>query len=233
MVGSEILIAVLLGILIFISSAYLTYFCYNRHKKLKQSGEAEGGVPEISRKGKLGLSLGLIALFAASAFSLGIKIVYRAAPAFGNQYYVSVNSPSMAAKHQSNTYLKTYGLDNQIAQYDVAVFDVYDKQDIKQYDVILFEKNNALIVHRVVEIQEDGSCITQGDNNPSRDDWSVAKSEIKGVYVKKLGFLSFVNYLGYTPGIYIALAGSVYDLGVLLLFEILDKKSEDVSSISH
>ena len=233
MVGTELLIAVLLGILVFVSSAYLTYFCYNRHKKLKQSGGDEDGVPEISKKGKLGLSIGLIALFAASAFSLGIKIVYHAAPMFGNQYYVSVNSPSMAAQHQSNTYLKTYGLDNQIAQYDIAVFDIYDKQDIKKYDVVLFEKDNTLIVHRIVEIKKDGSYITQGDNNPDRDNWDVTKSEIKGVYAKKLGFLSFINYLGYTPGVYVALAGSIYDLGVLLLFEILDKKSEDVSSISH
>ena len=223
---TEILIAVLLGILVFVSSAYLTYFCWNKHKKATQQ-------PAFSKKGKIVLNVGLLVYFAFSAASLAINLTYRASPSINDQIYVSINSASMAAKKKSNGYLEANHLDNQIAQYDVAVFDIYEGQEIQKYDIILYEKDGILIAHRIIQIYENDTYLTQGDNNDAPDEAPISKGQIKGIYNRKLRFLSFVNYLGYTPGFYVAMVGVTYDLGVLLLFEILSKKSAPVTSISH
>ena len=100
------------------------------------------------------------------------------------------------------------------------MFDKLEDQEIKLHDIILFKRENKLIVHRVVEIVDENSYYVQGDYNAKRDEQIVYKTDIKGIYKKKLGFMSFVNYLGYTPGLYVSLVGVTYLIGVSLFFEI-------------
>ena len=216
---TEIMIAILLGLLIVVTSIYLTYFSHINYQKIKNNEENE----ETPKK-KIALPIALSIYLVFSLFIFITKVSYSLSPTLGNQIHVSVNSTSMAAKNSANTYLKENKLNSQIAQYDVAVFDKYDQQEIKLYDIILFKQDNKLIVHRIVEISEDQKYYTQGDNNKQRDDWTINDDQILGIYNHSLVFLSFVNYLGYTPGFYIAMVGVMYDLGVLLVYDI--KKSQ-------
>ena len=219
---AEIVIGVLLGVLVIVGSIYLTYFLYTSYKKRKELKE-EGEEIEIdSKKGKIAELL-LLIYFGLSVFILATNITYRASPYINGQYYVSVNTTSMAAPLSTNTYLKSYDLKNQIKQYDIACFDKLEDQEIKLYDIILFKKDNKLIVHRIVEINEEG-YITKGDNNKERDDWTVSRNEVLGIYDRTLHFMSAVNYLGYTPGFYVLIVGTTYCLGVLLFFEYKNKK---------
>ncbi|MBR0295205.1 MAG: hypothetical protein IJQ67_04795 [Bacilli bacterium] len=130
----------------------------------------------------------------------------------------------MAAPLSSNTYLSKNKLTNQIAQYDIAVCQKYNNQELKLYDIILFKKDNKRIIHRIVEVVDDNTFITQGDNNPKRDDFTVQKDEIMGIYINSLVFMSFVNNLGYTPGFYVLFVGVTYDIGVILYFELKREK---------
>ena len=215
---AEITIAVLLGVLVIVSAIYLTHFSLNSYKLAKQRAENGDYFEEDEKKHKV-LSIILISYLALSATIFGINLFYRSSPVIKNQYYVSIRTDSMSQALSSNYYLKNNKLDNQIAQYDIAVFDKLNENSIQKYDIILFKKDNILIAHRVVEISEDGLFYTQGDKNPERDDFTVSYSDVLGKYNHSLGFLSFVNYLGYTPGFYVAMVGVTYDIGVLLFFE--------------
>ena len=223
MVIAEITIAVLLGIIVVISAIYVTYFSYTRYKqKVQRFENGDYYLEDKSVKEKV-FTIALIVFFVFSIFVFSVKITYSTLPLINNQYCVSINSNSMAAKNKDNTYLVTNHLDNQIAQYDVAVFDKYENQEIKQYDIILYKHDNILIAHRVRNIVEDG-YITRGDNNSIDDDWVVTSNDIMGVYNHKLAFFSFINYLGYTPGMYVVIVGATYILGTILVFEIIDEK---------
>ena len=219
---AEITIGVLLGLLVIVGSIYLTYFlytAYSKRKKLKKDGQEI----EIDNKKSKVAEILLLVYFGISIFMLVTNITYRASQYINGEYYVSVNTTSMAAPLSSNTYLASNKLTNQIKQYDVACFDKLEEQEISLYDIILFKKDNKLIVHRVVEITENG-YITKGDNNSERDDWVVDKSEVMGIYKKTLHFMSMINYFGYTPGFYVLIAGATYCLGTLLFFEYKNKK---------
>lgn len=223
MIITEIIIAVLLGLLVVVSSAYLTYFQVNKYRLMKTRLENGDYEEEPSTKGTV-LSILLVVYFTFSLFCFVTNLTYRSTPKINNQYYVSVNSDSMSQSLETNTYLKNNNLTNQIAQYNIAVIDKIDGTEVKQYDVILFKKNNMLIVHRVVNINANGNFVTQGDKNINPDNWEVTYEEVIGKYSHSLKFMSFINYLGYTPGFYVALAGVTYDLGVLLYFEVKKKQ---------
>ena len=218
MLVAEITIAVLLGVLVIVSGIYLTHFSLNNYKLAKQRAENGDYFEEDEKKHKV-FSIVLISYLVLSAAIFGINVYYRTTPVTKNQYYVSIKTDSMSQALSTNTYLKNNKLDNQISQYDIAVFDKLSENTIQKYDIILFKKENILIAHRVVEIREDGLFYTQGDKNSTRDDFTVSYSEVLGKYNHSLRFLSFVNYIGYTPGFYVAMVGVTYDLGVILFFD--------------
>ena len=230
MIVSEIFIGVLLGIIIIVSSIYLTYFLLSAFKKKKERYDEGDFQEEKSIKGRVFTGI-LISFFALSMFVFITNLTYRFMPLISNQYYVSVNSDSMAKALDVNTYLSDNHLTNQIYQYDVAVCDKYENQELKQYDIILFKKENKRIIHRITKINEDGTYITQGDNNYREDDWTVNNQEILGIYHHSLKFMSFINYLGYTPGLYVLMTGFIYDFGVVLYFDI--KKEKLKKSLSN
>lgn len=67
-------------------------------------------------------------------------------------------------------------------------FTVGDNGDIVVYEGKVVG-NDALILHRVVEENPDGTITTKGDAN-SAPDQPISRSSVKGVYVKTLPFLT-------------------------------------------
>ncbi len=73
---------------------------------------------------------------------------------------------------------------------DVVIYE--KKENISPKDIIVFEYNNQIIVHRVVSIN-DSFYITKGDANNTIDYMKIKKDDIKGVYkfsIKYLGYPS-------------------------------------------
>lgn len=70
---------------------------------------------------------------------------------------------------------------------DVVIVDKYYKDHVDEInlgDVLIFNKNNVLVSHRVVEIKEKNnefSFQTKGDNNESVDSWIVKSEDVIGV----------------------------------------------------
>lgn len=215
----EILIAVLLGLLVVVCLIYLTYFSVKSHQlrvKRYESGDIDGA---LLPTGKRWLTVALLCYFAVSVGLFATKVVYAGAPLFGNEYWVSVNSSSMASVHSANTYVAANSLTEKIYCYDLAAFKK-DFGELKQYDVILFQKENKYIVHRIIDDPGQENFHTQGDANPQPDNWTVTASEVLGVYDRTIPFLSFLNYLGYTPGFYVAWFGATAGFAIGLYFEI-------------
>lgn len=58
-------------------------------------------------------------------------------------------------------------------------------------DVITYEHDGALVTHRLVGIDADGTLVTKGDANESADPWGTRRSDVVGVvtsHVPQLGY---------------------------------------------
>lgn len=62
-------------------------------------------------------------------------------------------------------------------------------EDINEGDVIVFQGEDKLIIHRVDKINEDGSFITKGDNNDDPDDNPVTRENYQAKMIKHFSFL--------------------------------------------
>ena len=88
----------------------------------------------------------------------------------------------------SNSMRPTYG------RGDIVIYQRTEPTEIAVNDILVFKRGNRLITHRVVEIRgegEDRRFIVKGDNNESRDDYSVSADDVRGT-VRVVG-----HYIGY------------------------------------
>ena len=77
---------------------------------------------------------------------------------------------------------------------DVAIFERYDGQLISEGQVIVFEKNGSMIVHRVADIQIINGTTryyTKGDANEDLDTGFITDANIVGLVNHKLPFVGF------------------------------------------
>ena len=87
-------------------------------------------------------------------------------------------------------------------------------------DVIVYQNNNRLVVHRIITINDE-EIITKGDANDAEDK-PILKENIKGKLVYHLeGFGKYVNFIKTPLGI-----GCVLIITILLFFVTRDKKEE-------
>ena len=99
-----------------------------------------------------------------------------------------VQSSSMAHKHEKNTYLA--GVNNQVQMFDlITVYQMPEESELQLYDVVVYEKNGDLILHRIVKIEEPNGfhpneCwyMFQGDAVSNSDTDPVLYSQMRGIY---------------------------------------------------
>lgn len=90
--------------------------------------------------------------------------------------------------------IATESMTGELNKGDVAIFERYDDQFIKEGQVIVFEQNKSVTVHRVVEIEIINGITryyTQGDANEDRDAGFITGGQIIGLVDHKLPFLGF------------------------------------------
>lgn len=101
-----------------------------------------------------------------------------------------VSSGSMSAKFEKNTYLFENKLDNQLQIFDlILLHKLPAEEDLKLYDVVVYEVDNVLLVHRIVGIEEpnekhpnERQFLLQGDNVQYPDKFPVRYSQLKSIY---------------------------------------------------
>lgn len=104
--------------------------------------------------------------------------------------YRVVKTGSMAEKNTKNTYLTANNLDDQIQMFDLIRTDkLPDEMDLQLYDVVVYETDGMLIIHRIVEIEEPNRehphCRhfrLQGDAVDSPDRFPVLYEQMRAIY---------------------------------------------------
>lgn len=173
-------------------------------------------------------SLFCILVIAIFALSLGIR--FSESSKVGSTPIVKVvRSGSMATKYEKNTYLDENHLTNRIQKYDLIVVNKLPKEeDLKLYDVVVYEADGYLIIHRIVgivepdETHESRQFLLQGDANQYPDRFPVYYSQMKGIYSNiRIPFIgSFVDFM-HSPAGYLCFLLIVF---AYILSPMLDKK---------
>ena len=111
-------------------------------------------------------------------------------PANGIPSIKIVKSESMAKRNTKNLYLFEKGLDDQFQMFDVVICRHIPAEDeLKLYDIVVYQKDDIQIIHRIVGIEEPNEkhpnerhFLLQGDANENPDAFPVLYSQMQGVY---------------------------------------------------
>ena len=86
---------------------------------------------------------------------------------------------------------------------------VVKADEYKEGDIVVYQKDNELIIHRIMLINGD-QVVTQGDNNPVADD-PVPMGSIKGKMKFSIPFIGLiVRGIRSVPGVLLILAASIF-----------------------
>lgn len=104
--------------------------------------------------------------------------------------YRVVRSGSMAEKNAHNEYLEKNDLNDQIQTFDlVRTEKLPDEMDLELYDIVVYEVDGIMVIHRIVEIEEPNKehpdCRffrLQGDASETPDRFPVRYEQMKGIY---------------------------------------------------
>ena len=124
--------------------------------------------------------------------------------------YRVVRTGSMAEKHEKNKYLTENGLDDQIQMFDLICTDrLPDEMDLELYDIVVYEVDDMLIVHRIVGIEEPNASHPdcryfrlQGDAVEAADRFPVTYDQMRAIYRgARIPFVgSFILFMQSTAG---------------------------------
>lgn len=101
-----------------------------------------------------------------------------------------VMSDSMAIKRESNAYLEENGLDDQFGMFDVILtYKLPDEFDLKLYDIVVYEYEDQMIIHRIIDIEEPNEdhpdsrhFVLRGDAAEYSDRIPVLYGQMKAIY---------------------------------------------------
>ena len=116
-----------------------------------------------------------------------------------------VQSESMSAKYEKNEYLFKNNLNDQFSRFDIVItYQLPKEEDLKLYDIVVYEVDNTLLIHRIVGIEEPNEkhpderhFLLQGDLVERADKFPVRYSQMKAIYRgEHIPFVgSFVSFL--------------------------------------
>lgn len=87
---------------------------------------------------------------------------------------------------------------NSINKGDAVVFTKYTDQELKVGDIIIFNKNNINVIHRIINIEDVNNEIrytTKGDNNNTKDLGYITDSDIIGISKLRLRYIGYPSIL--------------------------------------
>ena len=137
-----------------------------------------------------------------------------------------VYSNSMACKNEGNEYLFEKDLNGQFRKFDLILTrKLPTENELQLYDIVVYEIDGSLIVHRIVGIEEPNGYhenrlfFLQGDAVESRDKAPVSYAQMRAIYRgEKIPFLgSLVLFLQSTAGLVCVLALVLGSIAVAIL----------------
>lgn len=77
---------------------------------------------------------------------------------------------------------------------DTTIFEQYTNQEIQEGDILIFNKNNIVTVHRVISVQKlQNTCryYTKGDANQSPDNGYIENKDIIGICKIRIPYIGY------------------------------------------
>ena len=116
-----------------------------------------------------------------------------------------VQSGSMSYVNEYNKYVKADEVTDSIQMFDlITVHKLPNVEDLKVNDIVLYELDGLLLVHRIVGIElpnlehpDEIHFLLQGDANEFPDKFPVKYEQMKGIYLgERIPFVgTFINFL--------------------------------------
>ena len=195
------------------------------------------GFNNLIKKVVYAVSLVIFIAFAAVfVFSLTVQNSKDINIDFASGYRV-VQTGSMAKKHEKNTYLTANNLNDQIQTFDLIKTEkLPDEMELQLYDIVVYEVEDMLIVHRIVGIEEPNDYHPdcryfklQGDASESADRYPVRYDQMRAIYKgERIPFVgSFVMFLQSPVGWLCILLALVAMIATPILENKLEKEREE------
>ncbi len=118
-------------------------------------------------------------------------------------------------------------MESQINVGDIVVVKEIETNKLKEGDVIAFRNGDIVIIHRIIEKEENAGkiqYITKGDNNNVKDKGKVQEEQIEGIYKFKIIKLGNIAMFIQTPLGAIALISTPV---ILLLIMYIDENRKE------
>ena len=124
-------------------------------------------------------------------FGFGVFVSAGEGKTVGNMPVLNVvQSGSMSYVNKNNKYVKPGQADNQMQMFDLIFVNRLPKEeDLRVNDVVVYETDGVLIIHRIVGIEAPNEkhpnetyFLLQGDANEVADKFPVRYSQMKGIY---------------------------------------------------
>ena len=96
--------------------------------------------------------------------------------------------------HYGAFVIATESMTGELNKGDVAIFEKYEDQSLKEGQVIVFDQNGTVVIHRIVDIKiinEQTRYYTKGDANEDTDAGFRTDGDIIGVVSYKLPFFGY------------------------------------------
>lgn len=150
--------------------------------------------------------------------------------------YRVVNTGSMSRQNPKNTYLKENNLNDQIQTFDLIKTEkLPDEMDLQLYDIVVYETDDMLIVHRIIEIEEPNESHPncrhfrlQGDAVDAPDRFPVLYEQMRAIYSgEKIPFVgSFILFMQSPAGWLCVIFALFTFIAMPLLDSIIQKAKE-------
>ena len=147
-----------------------------------------------------------------------------------------VLSGSMSYKHEKNTQLELYDVNDQIQMFDLIVLhELPPEEELELFDTVMYEVDDRLIVHRIVGIEEPNEkhpdqryFLLQGDANDMADKFPVLYSQMRGIYRgQRVPFIgSFITFMQSPAGWLCVLLILFATIATPIVEHILEREKE-------
>lgn len=194
---------------------------YNRQEKIRKRSKIIGTVKNVI------FYLTMCVIIPVFIFALISRFTNNAIM-LGDKTVMVVASGSMSERHENNTYLNTYNLNDQFNKYDIIILEKVDSAaELSVYDTIAFVNDKGInVIHRIKSIKINGSYETRGDSNGTSDTYNPVFKDVIGRYTGKK-----INGIGVFVMFFQSYAGIITIVSLVYCLLMIDRKSEKINKV--
>lgn len=196
---------------------------YERQEKVKRRNEIVGTIKNVF------FYLTLFIVVPVFIFSLISRFTNNAVM-LGDKTIMVVASGSMSYKAETNDYLEYNNLNDQFSKYDIIILEKVDSSaELKRYDTIAFVNDKGTnIIHRIKNINFDGSYETRGDAVETSDTYHPVFDDVIGRYTGRK-----INGIGMFVMFFQSYAGIITIVSLVYCLLMIDRITEKINKVQN